>query len=156
MKKHKIILPVAACVCLAAAIGCGPKTVTVSGKIVFDGEPGQNINVLFQGRAVNGVAPEAALGKTNSSGVYSLSLVHSRKSGAIPGEYSVYISWQDPAPDTSVDIESADYKHVDKCPYKIPPRAKNGELMFTIPPTGIKDANFEFDSKQESFAPTGV
>ena len=105
MKRYKIILSIAVCVCLATAIGCGPKTVTVSGKIVFDGEPGQNINVLFQGRAVNGMAPEAALGKTNSSGVYSLSLVNSKKSGAMPGEYSVYIAWQDPAPDTSVDIE---------------------------------------------------
>ena len=143
-------------VCLSAIVGCGSKTVTVSGKVTFDGEPGQNIIVLFQGKSVENVSPEAAMGKTNSAGSYSLSLVNSKKSGAMPGEYAVYLTWRDPAPDTSVDIESPNYKHVDKCPYKIPPRAKSGELMLTVPQTGTKDANFEFDSTKESFKPPGV
>ena len=141
---------------LSAVVGCGPQTVTVSGKIVFDGEPGQNITVLFQGKAVGNVSPEAAVGKTDSAGRYSLSLVNSKKKGAMPGEYAVYLSWQNPNPDTSVDIESPDYKHVDQCPYKIPTRAKSGELMFTIPTTGTKEADFEFDSTKESFKPPKV
>ena len=143
-------------ICLSAVVGCGSNTVTVSGKIIFDGEPGQNVTVLFQGVAVGSIVPEAAVGQTNASGVYSLSLVNSKKKGAMPGEYVVYLSWQDPNPDTSVDIESPDYKHVEKCPYKIPTRARNGELMFTIPPDGTNDADFEFDSTKESFKPSGV
>ena len=152
--KNIFLLPVV--VCLSAIVGCGSNTVTVSGKIVFDGEPGQNITVLFQGKAVGNVVPEAAVGQTDSAGAYSLFLVDSKKKGAMPGEYVVYISWQDPNHDPSVDIEAADYKFVDKCPYKIPTRARNGELMFTIPPEGTKEANFEFDSKKESFKPSGV
>ena len=74
----------------------------------------------------------------------------------MPGEYVVYLSWQDPNPDRNVDIESADYNPVDKCPYKIPTRAKSGGITFTVPSTGTKDANFEFDSTQESFEPPGV
>jgi hypothetical protein len=142
--------------CLSAVIGCGPATVPVTGKIVFDGEPGQNITVLFQGKAVNGLTPEAAVGKTDSAGVFSLSLIHAKKKGAIPGEYTVYLTWNDPNPDTSVDIESPNYKSVNKCPYKIPTRAASGEIMFTVPAEGSKDANFEFDSSKESFAPRGV
>jgi hypothetical protein len=155
----KNILLVPLVVCLLSVVGCGPRTVTVSGKIVFDGEPGQNINVLFQGKSDGSIVPEAAVGKTDSAGVYSLSLVSTKKRGAFPGDYAVYLSWLDPNPDTSVDIEAPGYKSVDRSPYKIPTRAKTGGIIFTVPPTGTKEANFEFDSTtepRESFAPPGV
>jgi hypothetical protein len=132
--------------------GCGSQTVSVSGKVTFDGEPGQNIAVLFQGQMVDKKTPEAAFGKTNKQGEYSLSLINSKKRGAIPGNYAVFISWKDPNPDPSIGEGSTK----SNCPYKIPTRAQNGEMMFTIPPEGTKNADFEFRSAEESFEPSGV
>lgn len=154
MKHHGVLFVVLTL--LTGFTGCGPKTVTVTGKVMFDGEPGQNIRVLYQGKASEtGITPEAAVGKTNAQGIYSLSLLNTGKSGALPGEYAVYLSWQDPNPDPSVDIEAADYVPVNKCPYKIPTRARGG-LHFTVPPEGSKNADFEFKSEEESFEPPGV
>lgn len=153
----RVVVPFFMCCFVCGFAGCGGDTVTVTGKVVFDGQPGQNIRVLYQGKATEtGSVPQAAMGKTNTQGVYSLSLVTNGQSGAMPGEYSVFLSWQDPNPDKSVDIEAADYVPVDKCPYKIPPRAKNGSLLITVPPEGTKNADFEFDSEKEDFEKTGV
>ncbi|MDR1964649.1 MAG: hypothetical protein LBQ50_12785 [Planctomycetaceae bacterium] len=133
--------------------GCGHKTVTVSGKVIFDGKPGVNIAVLFQGKAVNGQAPAAAFGLTNAQGEYSLSLVQNKKAGAFPGEYAVYLSWKNP---NAEPVNIAETTEINLCPYKIPGRATSGEMMFTVPPEGTQNADFEFDSAQESIEPVGV
>ncbi|MDR0338207.1 MAG: hypothetical protein LBI18_14080 [Planctomycetaceae bacterium] len=132
--------------------GCTSQTVAVSGKVTFDGEPGQNIAVLFQAQMVDGKTPETAVGMTNERGEYSLSLMNSKKRGAVPGNYAVFISWKDPNPDPNIEEGSTK----SNCPYKIPTRAKTGEMMFTVPVEGTKNADFEFRSAEESFEPGGV
>ncbi|MDR0869683.1 MAG: hypothetical protein LBN39_02725 [Planctomycetaceae bacterium] len=132
--------------------GCGPKTVAVSGKIVFDGTPGENISVLFQGKAGDS-KQQAAFGKTGSDGRYSLKLVVDNKSGAMPGDYVVYLSWKDPDADPN-PIEGV--TKANPCPYKIPSRAGSGELEFTVPVGGTDKADFEFDSSKEKFTKPGV
>ncbi|MDR0705977.1 MAG: hypothetical protein LBF88_13475 [Planctomycetaceae bacterium] len=140
------------CVLTFSFAGCGSPTVTVSGKVTFDGEPGQNITVLFQGAMVNGQTPEAAFGKTNKHGEYSLTLMKTKKRGAMPGNYAVFLSWNDP--ETKGNDETTN--KTNSCPYKIPTRATNGAMMFTVPPEGTKNADFEFRSAEESFEPSGV
>ncbi|MDR2754112.1 MAG: hypothetical protein LBC20_00255 [Planctomycetaceae bacterium] len=142
------------CIMVFCFSGCGSQTVAVSGKVTFDGEPGQNIAVLFQGETVNGKSPETAFGITNARGEYSLSLMHNKKRGAVPGNYAVFISWKNPEAE-SVNIADVTSK-TNSCPYKIPTRATNGEMMFTVPLEGTKNADFEFDSSKESFKPSGV
>jgi hypothetical protein len=143
------------CVTVFSFSGCGSPTVTVSGKVTFDGEPGQNIAVLFQGEMTNGKTPEAAYGMTNQRGEYSLALINSKKRGAIPGNYAVFISWKNPEAE-SVNIAEEPTNKTNSCPYKIPTRAQNGEMMFTVPPEGTKNADFEFRSAEESFKPSGI
>lgn len=135
------------------ATGCGPRTVTVSGTVSFDGEPGKNINVLFQGKEKDGITPEAAYAETNAQGKYSLVLVSSRKSGAFPGEYVVYLNWKDPDADPN-PIEGVTVPN--PCPYKIPTRAGSGRISFTVPPEGTKEADFHFNSAEETFEEPGV
>lgn len=142
--KNGIAFLLFVCLALCLSVGCNSKTVTVSGTVTFDGEPGQNINVLFQGKGSD--APETALGKTNAQGQYSLSLLSSNRSGAEPGEYVVYISWVDPnANPNPIEGVSVDTP----CPYKIPALATSGRLNFTVPEGGTRNADFKFDSKEE-------
>ena len=137
---------------LGTIIGCGPKTVRVSGKVTFDGEPAKDISVLFQAISRGNTSPEPAVGMTNSKGEYSLALINSKKSGAFPGEYVVYISWVNPEQGGVVEGVTP----ATPIPYKIPPRAFSGEMTFTVPPEGTTEANFEFDTSQESYQPPGV
>jgi hypothetical protein len=152
--KNIIFFPFLLYIVVFCFSGCNSQTVSVSGKVTFDGEPGKNIAVLFQGEMVDGKSPATAFGITNERGEYSLALMHSKKRGAIPGNYAVFISWKNPEAE-SVNIAEAT-AITNSCPYKIPTRATNGEMMFTVPPEGIKNADFEFDSSKESFKPSGI
>lgn len=88
--------------------------------------------------------PESAIGMTDSQGQFALRLSETKKRGAIPGEYSVFISWVDPNFDPNIVAEGA---REGKCPYKIPAKAKLGQIIFTVPETGPCEANFEFTDK---------
>ena len=50
------------------ACGCGPHTVPVSGKIVVDGEPAENIRVVFQSAAGGDQVAPVAMGLTGKNG----------------------------------------------------------------------------------------
>lgn len=151
MKAQNISFVVLALIFIAT--GCGAKTVAVSGTVSFDGEPGKNINVLFQGKEKDGIIPEAAYAETNAQGKYSLSLVRNDKSGAFPGEYVVYLNWNDPdaAPNPIEGITVPN-----PCPYNIPTRARSGQIPFTVPSEGTREADFHFKSAEESFEEPGV
>jgi hypothetical protein len=136
---------------VALTLGCGgPKTAEVSGKVTFDGQPGQNIRVLFQPSTTEALTPEPGFGLTDGEGNFTLRLIDSKKKGVVPGEYAVIISWADPNADPN-PIEGVTVANV--CPYKIPTKATSGEMRFTVPEGGTKEANFEFDSKTDSFKP---
>ncbi|MDR1960625.1 MAG: hypothetical protein LBQ54_16560 [Planctomycetaceae bacterium] len=150
--KKMVVFTLFSLLLIGMATGCGPKTVRVSGRITFDGEPGKDISVLFQSASTGNTVPEPAVGLTNEKGEFSLALTDSRKRGAIPGDYVVYIAWVNP---NQGDVVEGSTQNT-PIPYKIPTRAKNGQLTFTVPPEGTTEANFEFDSKKESYAPSGV
>jgi len=124
-------------------VGCGPKTVVVTGRVTFDGEPGKDINVLFQ-PITGGAAtvPPAAAGLTDAEGKYRLRLLgEQKKSGAIPGEYAVSLSWIDPNQDPLPEREGYVPNPV---PYKVPEKALMGQLRFTVPPSGPVTADWAF------------
>ena len=138
---------------LVGMLGCHSKTVSVSGKVVFDGEPGQNICVLFQADSAVNPSLEAATGMTNDRGEFFLSLISNSRKGVMPGEYVVYISWKDPnAAKEPVEGETI----ANPCRYKIPTRATSGQMRFTVPPQGTREADFIFDSSKETPEQQGV
>ena len=127
-------------------VGCGPRTVAVSGKIIVDGQPAENIRVVFQSAAGGMEVSPVAIGLTDKNGEYSLSLAEKKKKGAIPGPYAVFLTWRDPdAEENPIEGETV----AKESPYKLPPRANSGELRFDVPEGGTKEANFEFDSTKE-------
>lgn len=136
------------------AVGCGPKTVPVSGKIIVDGEAAENIRVVFQSAATTEEVPPLATGLTDAQGEYSLRLADTNKRGAVPGPYVVFLTWSDPdATDNPIEGETVEAES----PYNLPPRANSGELRFEVPDGGTSDANFEFDSSSEpANVPIGV
>ena len=123
-------------------LGCGPKTVIVTGRVTFDGEPGKDISVLFQPLTSDAIAPPAAEGLTDADGVYKLRLIgETKKAGTIPGEYAVSFKWMDPNADPNP--ERPGYKP-NPIPYRIPDKARLGHLRFTVPENGPATADFSF------------
>lgn len=155
MEKRQTLLAGLALVLLTCVCcGCGIKTVPVSGKIVVDGVPAENLRVVFQADSTQQQVPPVAIGLTDKDGVYSLSLAKTKKKGAAPGDYAIFITWKDPDAEEN-PIEGQTEAH--ECPYKLPTKANSGELRFTVPPKGTKEANFEFDSSEANYsAPIGV
>ena len=91
-------------------------------------------------------------GKTNAKGGFTLALINTKRKGAIPGEYVVYISWVEPEPRNAVEGVTKEMP----IPYKIPTRASNGGMTFTVTEKGTTEANFDFDTSKESYKPSGV
>lgn len=135
-----------AMIALVAVAGCGPKTVGVSGKVVVDGRPAENVRVVFQSASKDLNVSPTAVGLTDREGAYSLSLADKKKRGAIPGSYAVYLVWQDPEADPN-PVEGA--TEVKEAPFKLPPRANSGELRYEIPKEGATNADFIFDVSSE-------
>ena len=125
-------------------VGCGPKTVTVTGTVTFEGEPLKDVNVLFQPVTTGTTVPPAAAGLTNANGFYRLQLIgEQKKTGAIPGEYFVFISWMDPNQDPYPEREGY-VPNPNPYENKIPDKAKLGNLQFIIPDGGPVTANWDF------------
>ena len=123
-------------------IGCGPKTVIVTGTVTFLGEPGKDISVLFQPTTNAATVPPAAMGMTDASGFYRLGLAgENKKAGAMPGEYIVFFTWIDPNADPNPEREG--YVPNPE-PYKIPDKARFGRITFTVPESGSVVADFHF------------
>lgn len=120
---------------IASCFGCGPRTTGVSGVVTIDGEPAENLTVLFQASTKAPCVPQAAYGITNVKGEYILSLSERKKKGVIPGEYAVFIAWLDPNP-------PPDETRSNPSPYKIPEEAVRGFLRYTVEETGDQKADF--------------
>ena len=147
MKIAKFATAAVAVVLLAlGACGCGPHTVPVSGKIVVDGEPAENIRVVFQSAAGGDQVAPVAMGLTDKNGVKIFE--------GVPGPYAVFLSWSDPnASENPIEGET----EAAECPYNLPPRANSGELRFEVGDKGESAADFTFDSSEEpANVPVGI
>jgi hypothetical protein len=115
--------------------GCSPQTTKVTGTVTLDGQGLQNMVVLLQPISETALTSEAAFGKTNEQGKFSLSLINSKKSGVVPGEYAVFINWNDPNP-------PPENLPPNSCPYKIPSSAKDGSVRYIIDAGGKQHVDF--------------
>jgi hypothetical protein len=79
-------------VCILSSSGCGgsEKVVSVSGTVTHNGKPVPGLVVSF----VPEVATETGVstGETDDNGKYSLTVVKSRKNGAVVGTHKVWVS----------------------------------------------------------------
>jgi hypothetical protein len=115
--------------------GCGNQTTKVSGTVTLDGKGLKDIVVLLQPVTDTVLSNEAAFGKTNEEGQFSLSLMNSKKSGVLPGEYAVFINWNDPNP-------PPENQPPNPCPYKIPSSAKDGSFRYVVKTQGTQHIDF--------------
>jgi hypothetical protein len=116
--------------------GCGQRVTQISGTVTVDGKPTKNLKVLFQAVSDAAQVPPPAYGITDNAGKYQLILASDKRSGAIAGEYAVFINWEDPNP-------AADDNTNHVAPYQIPPRALRGELRYTVKADEPQTADFQ-------------
>jgi hypothetical protein len=125
----------------ALCIGCRPQVTQISGTVTVDGKPAENLKVLFQAVSDTAHIPSPAYGVTDKEGKYQLVLAGDRKNGVIPGEYAVFINWEDPNP-------AADDNTNHSAPYHIPPIALRGELRYTVKVGEPQTADFHLVNQE--------
>ncbi|MDR0338595.1 MAG: hypothetical protein LBI18_16100 [Planctomycetaceae bacterium] len=122
-------------------IGCRQQVTQISGTVTVDGKPAENLKVLFQAISDAPNVPPPAYGVTDKVGKYRLILANDKKNGVIPGEYAVFINWEDPNPVANDNINHA-------APYKIPPHALRGELRYTVKVGEPQTADFHIENQE--------
>jgi hypothetical protein len=123
-------------------VGCsrGPNVVPVSGRVVVDGQPLANVAVNF-GPLTGGMeGAYAAYGKTGADGRYTLKLVDDNRPGASPGKNRVMLN--ESAPGGESDGAAP------RVQFKLPPKARDGTLLFEVPQAGTDAADFEFNKSE--------
>lgn len=127
-------------------VGCGDsRLVPVSGTVTLDGKPTADIIVHFQPSAGNVADLQfspSSRGATDSKGRYELKTFDG--AGAIVGEHVVTLVCRDP---NNAEQDPFDDSGMEKPrQFKLPPKARDGSLTFTVPDGGTEEANFAFQS----------
>jgi hypothetical protein len=138
-KKRFICLLLFAALCFCAS--CQQRVTQISGTITVDGKPAENLKVLFQAVTDTAHVPSPAYGITDKTGKYQLILASNKRNGVIPGEYAVFINWEDPNP-------AADDNTTHAAPYQIPPNALRGELRYTVKVGEPQTADFQLVNQE--------
>jgi len=120
--------------------GCsGGGTVPVSGRVTLDGEGLEHVAVTFTPLA----GGTASSGTTDAEGRFTLkSISESASPGAVVGKHRVTLAeveaslkMRELGPEAGINVE-----------FKLPPQARDGSIIFEVPPEGTSSANFEFRS----------
>ena len=122
--------------CLFCA-GCGQSvgTAPVSGTVTLNGEPLADAHVSFEPVRDSATADAVgSFGKTNAEGHYSLELVTSGQSGAMPGMHVVRI--------TTAKAEDPSREDSPITPELAPQQYRTG-VQFEVPAGGTDTANFD-------------
>lgn len=119
-------------------VGCGgPSIVPVEGVITLDSKPLPDANVILsQLRATD---PGPFVGKTDSTGKFSLGTADDPASGAVVGEYRLMI--------TTVVGGSMEDSPIPTQKEVVPPQYRDGSQKFTVPPEGNTSANIDLQSR---------
>lgn len=119
-----------------AAAGCGddgPRLGTVSGRVLVDGKPVEQLRIEFQ--PASGGSPSTA--RTDAQGRYELHYTRD-KDGAMVGRHCVRI--------TAPTIERDDAGNLDEIPQLVPPRYNDQtELVVEVEP-GHNEHSFELST----------
>jgi hypothetical protein len=119
------------------ALGCGGRvrTVPVSGRVQWNGQPLADARVTFRPDSRERSPGPPSYGKTDADGRFTLRTVDEHN-GAVVGPHKVRISIRVKRPGSSEDAAP-----IEKLPAKYSGDAS--ELRFTVPEGGTKDANFD-------------
>jgi hypothetical protein len=93
----RIVLVVMGAACALPIGGCGDSAglISVSGKVLYKGEPASGAVVYFQREGTPGVPQQLVpFGIVQEDGRFSLSC-DGLGNGALPGSYSVLVEWRD-------------------------------------------------------------
>jgi hypothetical protein len=125
---------------LLAAGGCGSGNVApVSGRVTLDGEPAAHARVTFQplGSAENPNPGPGSYAVTDADGRYALTVVGTKRPGAVVGRHRVSIR--------SSNGPSAEFPDAPPKPKKPVPKEYNKEsaLEFEVPKGGTAEADFK-------------
>jgi hypothetical protein len=116
----------------------------VSGRVTLDGEPAANVRVSFQplGSADNPNPGPGSVAFTDADGRYHLTVVGSKRSGAVVGRHRVSIQ--------SPHGPGAEFPNAPPKPAKMIPRKYNQEstLQFEVPSGGTTSADFELTTSE--------
>jgi hypothetical protein len=120
--------------------GCGSDDLApVSGRVTLDGEPAANVRVTFQplGSAENQNPGPGSFGITDADGRYRLTLVGTKRQGAVVGKHRVRIQ--------SSHGPSQEFPDAPPAPKKAVPKQYNKEstLQVDVPKGGTTTADFE-------------
>ncbi|GHT40103.1 hypothetical protein FACS189427_13910 [Planctomycetales bacterium] len=127
------------CCSLFLFIGCGPKIVSVTGEVHYDGKPAPDVAVLFEPKSDATLIPDAGLAVTDSNGRFTLiSSGKNSRPGIEPGAYTLHLGWKNPqavdddggagpAPGAEKPVFS---------PYRFPAKLADGEAVVTVKATG--------------------
>jgi hypothetical protein len=135
---------------LLLPFGCGKsyKTAPVSGRVMMDNRPLANAEVRFTPEG--GQNLPFSVGVTDDQGNYELRLGSENDTpGAVPGEHRVTISI-DPRKDkkTSKTMMESGGRMPNKLAELVPKQYnRESKLTCSVPPEGMKDANFDLKGK---------
>jgi hypothetical protein len=126
---------------LAASIfvvaGCGPGLVPVEGTVTLDGRPLASATITIQ-RDAPTPAERSFRGETDEAGQFQLQTADGQSSGALPGDYRVYI--------TSVKAPPTLDEFTKLPPDRVPQLWRDGSQSFTVPVEGTSEANFSIST----------
>jgi hypothetical protein len=119
------------------AVGCGQGLVPVEGTVLLDGRPLAGATLTIQ-RDAPSPEERSFRAETDEAGHYQLRTADGRSTGALSGEYRVYI--------TSVKPPAAMNEFTKLPPDRVPPQWRDGSQSFTVPDGGASEANFTLSS----------
>lgn len=125
--------------------GCGERYVGVSGRVTVDGEPKENIRVLFTWNDDAKPSADTGVGVTDAEGRYRLTSLLKEKGGMEPGTYSVTFKWQDP--DLPKDL--SDDAVIPPPPFFLSKEAIDGNMVFTVLEKTMPNADFDLKSSDK-------
>jgi hypothetical protein len=125
-------------IAIGLSTGCGSVggLVPVEGKVTLDNRPLENATVMFTPTKANGPGP--FVGTTDAQGHFTLGQLEGSRSGAVVGDYSVFIATvksdsKEASPQVKKEIVPTEYR--------------SGSKKYVVPSGGTKDANFDMKSR---------
>jgi hypothetical protein len=124
---------------LVAGCGGGGGLVPVEGTVTLDGKPLPDATVTLS--QVKVTDPGPFVGVTDADGRFALAAVGKQGSGAVPGEYFLFIRTVATPPGADEFTPPPQQREV------VPPNYRSGTIRFQVPEGGSTTADFPMTSR---------
>ena len=128
--------------------GCGKTIVTVTGEVLYEGNPAKDIVLLFEPKSGATQVPESGFAVTDADGRFRLES-SSGKRGIEPGTYTVYLGWNNP--DTVVVDDAGPSPNAPPPtppPYQFPVNSNNEKVVVDVQVDGNRHFMFKFTPEE--------